>query len=321
MLMKPQMNKSPASETLVSKSLVDRVDADIHRAKANADALRKQNPLNVDVLQNFDFARFGVLARSLQILLAHGQLDHAIAALRQFAAATHIQPITADTLLCDAIPLRYANVIESEYGVMNVQAFCKLPDQALRTRCGGEHLIVLRDQLAHALKHRGRSEVSIDEDLWFDFSDVPMPDWTGQLTQRSLTEDDRMNNTTLQTLKELLNDPSAAITEIDERIDSLQAEVESLRQMRRLLDRTGNRSNRSAPSRRLRPNVSADVTQRWTDLAERIAAVMEMGRGYKAKQIQGMCAEVGLHIDYAMIGRIARNSNRFRVVSGLIELA
>lgn len=302
-----------------------------------------QNPLGIEVLETFDFAKFGTLARALQILLATGQVDYAVSAVRQFAQATCAEQLGPESPLASAIPLRYANAIETAYArVFNLQAFAALSDTAIQSIPGcSDAVIEWRDRIRDCIKYdRPITEWIGDElDLWFDFMDEPMPSWTDQLLRSiglqpvsgigfqpvlpSTSTTKGVSNVStgtdlLTTMRALFDQSADALRKIDQAIAAKENEIAELKQMRKMLERVTS-GTRSTDKRQTA--AKAETSERYKSLADQMVQLMTVGRQYKARQLEQMLTEAGVTVTYVIVGKVAARDPRFKAAHGLIELA
>lgn len=269
-----------------------------------------RNPLDLECLKGFDHDRFGVLARSLQVLLAHGAMDYAIAAVRQFAVQTRLVPATMESQLVDVVGVRLANALEG-VGCTTVAAFLHMADWAItRIPNVGEGAVATRDRLRAELG-TGRVLEEWDSDgLEFDFLAAEFPREVIQFVERDMSAG--MNSSVSQpagqlnvfeALKLLSNNRNAAAREIETRIVALEDEIDSLKAMLKLLGKK--KAKQAKP-------LAGDMA--------RVATAMLSLLVDKAMKPGEIASEIGSTA--IQVGKVAANDARFkRHADGRIALA
>lgn len=264
-----------------------------------------QNPMDLECLRDFDHQRFGVLARALQVLLAHGALDYAIAAVRQFAAQTRRVPATRATQLIDVVGVRIANALE-DIGCTTVGAFVRMCDgQILAVPNLGDGVVAIRDRLILELQ---RGELVEDlcaggaEGLEFDFLDAEVPRELVQFSEGVMSTGVSSNVSVFDALRVLSERREEAAREIEAKIIALEDEISSLKQMQKLL------GGKTKKQRKL----PGDLVKVAASMAEVL-----VGKALKPGEIAGMIGSTPIQI-----GKIAANDERFKRNSdGRIALA
>jgi len=262
------------------------------------------NPLDLECLRDFDHARFGVLARSLQILLAHGAMDYAIAAVRQFAVQTRRRVATPASQLVDVVPVRLANSLET-IGCTTLSAFLKLRDvEVLSTPDVDVGALAIREQLRRELAAGRLLEAcGGDEELAFDFLADSVPhnvlDYVEGRMNQSVT-----NVSVLDALKVLSERGDEAVREIDSKIAALRSEMDQLNKMRSML----------AP----KVKRKMKLPEKYKPLSDAMAVLL---RGEK-ESLRPKDLATRLKSSGIVIGKIAANDSRFmRYDDGRIGLA
>ena len=263
-----------------------------------------KNPLELECLQGFDHSRFGVLARALQVLLGHGAVDYAVAAVRQFAQQTRRRVATPSSQLVDVISIRTANALE-QIGCTTVAAFLMLQDaEVLAVPNVGERVLADREQLRRELAAGVRlEEYGSDEDLAFDFfaADVPRDvlDYVEGRMNQSL-----QNVSVMDALRVLAERGNEAAREIDVKIASLNAEIAQLKKMRSML---GVKAVRKP----------TELSDKYKPIADAMAKVLVDG-------VSDMPGKIAPKVNASpiIVGKIAKEDSRFmRCEDGRICLA
>lgn len=260
--------------------------------------------MELECLQGFDHARFGVLARSLQVLLGRGALDHAIFAVRQFAVQTRRRVATPASQLVDVVPVRLANALE-EIGVTTVAAFLRMRDAELFSVANvADAALAVRERLRQELAAGKLLEAcGGDEELAFD--------WFADYVPRGVLDyvDGIMNQSTvnvsvMDALKVLSERGPEAVREIDTKLASLRVEIDQLKQMRSML----------APKEKRKMKLPDKYKQLGDAIAEMLKSEKE---ALRPKVIAAR-----LHSSGIVVGKIAANDARFmRYDDGRIGLA
>jgi hypothetical protein len=262
------------------------------------------NPLDLECLRDFDHARFGVLARSLQVLLGRGALDYAIAAVREFARQTRRRVATPASQLVDVLPLRLANALET-IGCTTLSAFLQLQDaEVLSTPNVDGGALVIREQLRRELAAGELLEVcGGDEELAFDFFADTVPQCVLDYVEGRMNQS-VANVSVLDALKILSERGDEAVREIDSKIAALQSEMDQLNKMRSML----------VPKAKRR----FKLPEKYKPLSD---AMAEMLRGEK-ESLRPKVLATRLKSSGIVIGKIAANDSRFmRYDDGRIGLA
>jgi hypothetical protein len=285
-----------------------------------------QNPMDVEALREFDFARFGILARSLQVLLGHGQLPLALLAVRQFFACTRRDAVSFETPLADAIPVRYCNALQEKYGWdLNVGAFCKMSDAEVTgvDQCG-DMVRELRDALkAEVTSGVRRKYIESEDELWFDFDAWDASaDACLAITKVRLEKDQVVEKVSVATeevivsasneisvvdaLKVLASKSDEAVAELDARIANYKAKILDLRKMRRMLAGPGTSG----------PRAAGQQSDKMREVADKLVECMQPGARYLPKELADLISS-----SYMTVGRAARSDARFTVSGRFISLA
>jgi hypothetical protein len=261
------------------------------------------NPLDLECLRDFDHARFGVLARSLQVLLGRGALDYAIAAVREFARQTRRRVATSASQLVDVLPLRLANALET-IGCTTLSAFLQLQDaEVLSTPNVDGGALVIREQLRRELAAGKLLESCVGEELAFDFFADTVPQCVLDYVEGRMNQS-VANVSVLDALKVLSERGDEAVREIDSKIAALQSEMDQLNKMRSMLV----------------PKVKRKIKlpEKYKPLSD---AMAEMLRGEK-ESLRPKVLATRLKSSGIVIGKIAANDSRFmRYDDGRIGLA
>jgi hypothetical protein len=285
-----------------------------------------QNPMDVEALREFDFARFGILARSLQVLLGHGQLPLALLAVRQFFACTRRDAVSFETPLADAIPVRYCNALQEKYGWdLNVGAFCKMSDAEVTgvDQCG-DMVRELRDALkAEVTSGVRRKYIESEDELWFDFDawDASADACLAIAKVRSEKDQVVVERVSVATeevivsasneisvvdaLKVLASKSGEAIAELDARIANYESKILDLRKMRRMLAGPGTGAK-----------AVGEQSDKMRAVADKLVECMQPGARYLAKELADLISS-----SYMTVGRAARSDARFTVSGRFISLA
>jgi hypothetical protein len=263
-----------------------------------------QDPLELECLQGFDHARFGVLARSLQVLLGHGAVDYAIDAVRQFAQATRRQPASLGSQLVDVLPVRIANALE-EIGCTTAAAFLKLSDGEICSVPGlGEQTIAMREQLRLEIASGVRlEECGGDEELEFDFlADCPRE--VLDYVEGRMSQSDTKEVSVLDALKVIAERGTEAVAAIDRKLIELEAEVASLKKMKAML----------MPAT---PRKPARLADKYIPIADGMFEHLKGG-------VSAMPGKIAVQVQSSaiIVGKIAKEDKRFmRYSDGRIGLA
>jgi hypothetical protein len=249
-----------------------------------------QNPLGLECLSGFDHQRFGVLARALQVLLAHGAIEYAVSSVRQFAAQTRSTPATQSSPLVEVVGVRLANAME-QVGCTTVGAFTRMADaEILSVPNVGEGAIAIRDRLRCELAS-GELASQDFEELEFDFLDWRYPHEVLKFSEVAMSLGSA-NISVMDALKVLSKRREEGTREIDSQIARLESEINSLKQMRKLLGG----KNKKAKS------LSSDLQK----VASRMADAL-VGKAMKPGEIAGLLGSTAIQI-----GKIAANDARFK---------
>jgi uncharacterized small protein (DUF1192 family) len=253
------------------------------------------NPLDLECLRDFDHARFGVLARSLQVLLGRGALDYAIAAVREFARQTRRRVATPASQLVDVLPLRLANALET-IGCTTLSAFLQLQDaEVLSTPNVDGGALVIREQLRRELAAGKLLESCVGEELAFDFFADTVPQCVLDYVEGRMNQS-VANVSVLDALKILSERGDEAVREIDSKIAALQSEMDQLTKAKRRFK----------------------LPEKYKPLSD---AMAEMLRGEK-ESLRPKVLATRLKSSGIVIGKIAANDSRFmRYDDGRIGLA
>lgn len=269
----------------------------------------------VDVFRDFDHARYGVLARTVQVLLAHGRSDLACMAVKQFAASLRREPIRPETALYAAIHMRLATAIEDHFGIVTVGAFLGIPPRSLLAIHGlGMTAVEAQQKLRRAVELGEQPEfINREDELSFEFDEDRIRQWTFHLSEavksiEKKTEVPTVSNaepskpiSVIEALRVLASKNTEAIAEIDKRIAEHEEKIRELRVMRDMV---------AGPTRAARRSLTSDgKLEEYKQLASKMAALMQRGKTYRATQLSTLMGDIG----FTKIGRIvANNQDLFR---------
>lgn len=197
----------------------------------------------LDCLKGFDHARFGVLARTLQILFAYDQIEHACRAVRQFGQQTRKKVASPSSQLIDVIPVKIANALEECAEVTTVHAFLAMSEKQIRKipSCG-DGVVELQSSLRKELATGELMEVcGGDEELYFEFKPedrlpVAVEEFVRSIPMHSGVREQPIS--VMDALKVLAERGEEAAREIDVKIAEHKKQIAELKRMRSMLGGT-----------------------------------------------------------------------------------
>lgn len=270
-----------------------------------------------DCLVGFDHARFGVLARSLQVLLAHNAVEHAHMAVRGFAQQAHKRKATRQSLLVDLMPLRYANALE-DVGCVTLQAFLAMSNRDIECipECG-EWVISQRDRMRGLLQSGELYEVcGDDEDLYYDFREGDkLPSSLQRFTEGARMSNgmgsisDRRNVSVMDALLVISERKDEACREIDAKLDALTKEIRELKQLKSML-----------VGKQTKVRALSDTHKVIADLM--FKSLRTATSSLKPAEIANLVTSPKQAVTAIIVGKIVKNDKRFvRWSDGRISLA
>jgi hypothetical protein len=259
---------------------------------------------------------FGVFCRTLEVLLIRGHNAAGKRLLQQFSGWTDPNPVSLASHVADVLPIRIANALES-VGLLTLVASDKATDMELlridQIGVGGVQVIRAACAAARAgqrleryvLEHEASlaPDWEVDRDLAIAMGgsctcqgveSEEVTAGTEATERRAIVAADKTDiSGALAALAVLMENPTAAVAQIDSEIESLNAEIDALKRQRDLLMPPTQRKQTYV---RIKSNVSDRV-----DII--VGALRQAGESMTPKAL-----ELATEIPYCIIGKLVKQS-------------
>lgn len=272
-----------------------------------------------ELLERWNRDGFGVFCRTLEVLLIRGHNAAAMRLLQSFSGWTDPNPVSLASHVADVLPIRIANALES-VGVLTLGAADKATDlellkidqigeygvQAIRAACAAARAGQRLER--YVLEHEPSlaPDWEVDRDLAIAMCGgcTCQGVETGEVTagtevtkRRRIVATDKTDiSGALAALAVLMENPTAAVAQIDAEIESLSAEIAALKRQRDLL---------MPPVRKVRDaSKTGRLTNNVPELIDKLVTALESaGESMRPKDLSERTG-----IPYCTIGKIVQQS-------------
>ena len=271
--------------------------------------ITKEIPIDMTLarrLSGWDRSAFGVGMRRIEVLLVHGFVDKAKVVFQQLLMEESQVKHTINSLVSSVLPYRMANTLEkhgfktlsSVHGTSDTELL-RIPQLSLKTIAYIRAVISALVNEEVLPEYKGRYHESALEPDWpltqEDLAVVPMTiPIVAHVPVLKKSEKENMSETTVSlqsALSTLFTAGDSAIVEIDAKIAQLNAQINQLKRVRKMLS--------------LEQGNVARSNAGWEEQADRIIEVVLQTGPLKPKAIGDR-----IGVDFAQIGRVVKRTAR-----------